>query len=1431
MVQALFDTGCDRSMVSQSFVQDLPEHFKRAYQPDKTHRMRTISGEVVTLDGLIRLTVYMGTNKFRPHVFLVGGDTDLIIGHDFMQKHAVYFVPHEGVVKYGGQAFKAMVGKAIPPTLTKCYRATVLKSVEIKRDAEKMVRVRIVPPADAEEWDASYGMLTGVPSTTTMRGLVLPRILTGKPLEYDVPVLNVSTRKRRFRQGETIAQWEPVNVMEGQSVVDESAKELPEHLQKLIDESDLETDEQREALSRTLSKFRKAFAGPGESLGRTHLVQHRIDTGDARPIKQQWRRTNPTADGVIKEQIISMGGEDVIEGSDSPWASPVVLVKKKSGEMRFCVDYRRLNAVTRKDSYPIPRIDESLEALGGSYWFITLDLKSGYWQVPMHPDDKEKTAFITKHGLFQFKVLPFGLTCAPATFERLMDKLLRGLTWRTCLVYIDDVMVFGKTFKETLENFEEVLGRLQGADLKLKPSKCSLFRREVEFLGHRVSGEGIKTDPSKCDRVANWPQPKQLEDVRSFLGLAGYYRRFVPNYSHIASPLTGLTKKNVKFHWDEEQAHAFAALKRALTSSPILGFPRDGTFEGEEGRYILDTDASGTGLGAVLSQIQEGEERVIAYGSHTMSTSQRNYCTTRRELLAVVVFVQQYCHYLGGSRRFTLRTDHASLTWLRNMKGKTDVGLLNRWLLILDEYVFDTIHRPGVNHGNADALSRTLTKRCPSTYVGCPACYGNESEVVSPDEEYMHCHARKAELAEGPLALNKLPQMAVVRTHSKAKAQGLVATPTTPYLVKGRSEKSEVVESSDTDDWETPQAADSLVLSSSSGDDTVKEADDGLSTEGQGSGSPSGDSDDLNLLVTSWTPRRVVKEQKSDPIIAYFRDLKLAGGAKPRWGDLLSHSTPYIALWQKWDELRINRQGVLLRVVRPNATSGLLTRRVQMVVPTGLVRPLLVLLHDHKLAGHGGVVRTAELVKQRYYWPNYRREIKHWVKQCVPCQIRRKSKTHTAPMRTVPAEHSGFRVAIDVLSITPKSTEGYDCVLVLTDQTSKWVEAWPMIGHKTEQIAKILCTEYFCRYGPPTFLHSDQGKEFNSKLMFELCRLMECKKTRTTPYHPQSDGQTERYNRTLCEYLRAYVSKSQGEWAKYLPYALFSYRVTPHSSTGVAPCQLWNVAPMRWPTGVLYSDVVKRPVCTQEYAKCVEQAVQMVTHIALKRLKKAALRQKYYYDRRASRWVPKRGMWVWRVFPSRVGTKLSPRKEGPFLVLSLVSPLNVLIQRGPGKTQFLVHINDLEEAFGFENERLFKKWIKPRKKDRLPELLANAPDPILLLSVSENSADTDSEACIQVVGAPIPKSSEGEKECRSQETSGSVETSASLESSGDKDTGGRAETRHRLQEELLKARTADEAEVCKAVERQGPVTRSRTRVYTRRSVRTAQSRYARYLTR
>ena len=472
-------------------------------------------------------------------------------------------------------------------------------------------------------------------------------------------------------------------------------------------------DDQRRALLQLLAKNSDVFAWTDLDLGYTEAVKHRIPVTSEVPIAQPYRRIPPSQFEDVRQHIQELADKGVIRPSSSPYASPIVIVRKKDGSIRLCVDYRKLNAITRRDAFPLPRIDETLDAIGGASFFSTLDLASGYHQVAMHEDDQEKTAFTTPFGLWEFKRMPFGLSGAPATFQRLMQSSMNDLVLRILLVYLDDVLVFSRDFKEHLKRLETVFTRLRQIGLKLNPEKCRFGARNVNYLGHVISEEGIATDPGKISAVNDWPTPKTTRELRSFLGLASYYRRFVSKFADIARPLHQVTAKanadhgyskkkpvSIASYWNRECQLAFNALKSALTTTPVLGYA-DFSLP-----FQLEVDASFSGLGAILSQEQPEGRRVIAYASRSLRPNERNmnnYSSFKLELLGLKWAVtEKFRGYLLGAQ-CTVVTDNNPLSHLQSAK----LGAIEqRWAAELALFDLHIKYRPGKLNTNADALSR-----------------------------------------------------------------------------------------------------------------------------------------------------------------------------------------------------------------------------------------------------------------------------------------------------------------------------------------------------------------------------------------------------------------------------------------------------------------------------------------------------------------------------------------------------------------------------------------------------------------------------------------------------------------------------------------------------------------------------------------------------
>lgn len=556
-------------------------------------------------------------------------------------------------------------------------------------------------------------------------------------------VVNTTPHRVRIRQGRTIALLERVDVAVAEPaanapVIRQVSEMTPAELQERHASQDKEeeialaivtqitsqdpsisairTPSQRKLVLDAMLPYTHLFDDRNLGAARhgEEVVEHQINTGTHPPIYQHARRQPPALEAAIDAEIAAGKAAGIIKDSCSPWSSPIVMVRKKDGKWRMCIDYRRVNAVTVADVYPLPPIDQMLYNMGGAKVFSTMDLQSAYNQIVVAPEDREKTAFIHRSGLYEFIRMPFGLRNAPSTFQRFMNMMLASGSAQLrsyVMAYLDDVVVFSKTVEEHAAQLQAVLSMLSRHGLKVKLSKCSFAVTRTKYLGHILDGDGVRVDPDYVRAVADMPAPSNVKEIQSFLGLTGYYRRFISSYAVLAAPLYALLKKDVTWVWGDAQARAVSQLKQALTSASVLAMP-DYTK-----RFIVQTDASTYGVGAVLAQIHEHEgksvERPIAYVSRSLKAAEKNYSVTHLELLAVMFAVKQFRHYVLGSD-FLIQTDHRALHGLMN---STDLsGRMQRWLTTLQEYQpFEIAYRKGKVNGNADCLSRLPLPRDAST--------------------------------------------------------------------------------------------------------------------------------------------------------------------------------------------------------------------------------------------------------------------------------------------------------------------------------------------------------------------------------------------------------------------------------------------------------------------------------------------------------------------------------------------------------------------------------------------------------------------------------------------------------------------------------------------------------------------------------------------
>lgn len=478
-----------------------------------------------------------------------------------------------------------------------------------------------------------------------------------------------------------------------------------------------------------------------QKIGRTDQVMHVIDTGDAKPIKQRHYTMSPARQKLVEEELDKMLDLDIVEPSKSPWSAPIVLLDKPDGSRRFCINFKALNAVTKPDAYPLPKVTHILDRLRDARYLSSLDIKSAFWQIPLDPDSKEKTAFtVPGRGLYHFNAMPFGLHNAPATWQRFIDSVLGPELEANVFVYLDDIIVVSSNFEKHLEVLDKVLKRLRDAKLTINKAKCKFCRSELKYLGYMIDSEGLRVDPDKVESILKIPPPKNAKEVRQFVGTASWYRRFIPDFSTRLYPLTCMLKKGKKFEWTVDTQTSWDDIRSCLIKSPILSCPNF------DKPFTIACDASGVGLGAVLSQESETGEVVVAYASRTLSRGEQNFSATERECLAVLWAIEKFRPYVEGTK-FTVITDHFSLLWLYNLKDPQ--GRLARWALRLQPYDFTLVHRKGKDNVVPDMLSRL-----PSREGGPqnePVHVNSVDEVrVDPDLKDKWHHKMVSAIQENP---------------------------------------------------------------------------------------------------------------------------------------------------------------------------------------------------------------------------------------------------------------------------------------------------------------------------------------------------------------------------------------------------------------------------------------------------------------------------------------------------------------------------------------------------------------------------------------------------------------------------------------------------------------------------------------------------------
>ena len=1175
-VNAVLDTGAGPNLIKESL---LPNDWQRyAQRVQSLPRIRDANNRRLSVEGTIAMIVDVGGQRLKAS-FLVCKDLAVpaILGCAFIQRFVEAILPQENkvVLKYGGA-----VAIQSRKTSTVALIETPPRSIDHplpwkKKDVTRTGLVKLVKPVTIPPYSESLihvrcaktGILNVTPAERLMRKrkASVPYGIIDAPYRanFKMKIANFSRKKVTLRKGTIvgIADERPDFVICPFATERSTRKEnITPEPESWIGEANLDHLEEK-LKKRVITLLRKYATVCDGRLGTIKGVHHRIDIiPGAKPIYQQPYRCGIERRKAEEAEVQRMLQAGVITPSNAEWASPVILVPKPDGSLRFCIDYRKLNSITIRDSYPMPRMDECIDSLGSATVFSTLDCNSGYWQLPVATKDQDKTTFTCHAGSYKFLRLPFGLRNAPATFQRAMDILLSKVRWKYVLVYLDDIIIFSNGNDEHMKHLETVLGILREAGATLRLPKCELFKREVKYLGHIIRPGKLAIYGRNLEAITKALPPKNKTQLRSFLGMCNVYRRFVKGFTLIAHPLTRKVCKDQPESWDhlsDEELRAFDQLKRNLVTAPILALPRDGY------AYTLDTDASEYQLGCCLLQEQpEGALHPIGYWSRTLTSAEKNYSPTEKECLAIVWAVQHLRPYLEG-QRFTIRTDHDALKWLLNLRDPR--GRLARWSLRLQEFDYEVVYKQGKTHALADGPSRLLTEGLDTSHF----------------DDDIPCLPRYSK--------------ALLRARSTGTNRSVWAQPKTEVNSVLLTRRDIMHSPISIDEMLSEQAADEYC---------------------------------------QWARREMDRDTQ---------------GKSP---------------------FAINQHGVLTR-------KSTLDGSLQIVVPSSLRQRLLEIAHCAPTSGHPGRAKLYQTMRRVFYWPSMTVDIHHLVENCAPCaKNRMKEQKNVYPMRLFTATKPLEYIAMDILGPLPRTRHGMRFILVITDRFTKLTKTVALRTITSLAVAKAFCKSWVFNHGIPKVLLTDNGTQFTASFFRNVCRILGIHKVFTAEYHPQTNGQAERFNRTIVAAIRNYVSDSQRDWDEWLEPLTYAYNTQVHRSTGTTPFDLVlsrHPPPLLVEQGMLDHKPNER--ARDRRARMSQAKLEFLLRLrevltkARDNLTKTQQRYKKNFDARIRARLQnlQPGSYVYREVPEHpegVNPKLASPVEGPYQVLANEWPTVVIDVRG-----------------------------------------------------------------------------------------------------------------------------------------------------------------------
>ena len=1170
---ALFDTGCVANIISaRRFMEWRNMVGFTSRNPvvlNTSDQLYSANWNPISMQGEVLLNFEIGDLRFVDVPFLIqvdDGAEDICLGKPFLdlcdgfslmsdslaitkkiESRHVQFRPFEDEINAPVTAVSDLVPDCYRSD-TQHFRVICAKDTVIPPDAYGTIPVRVIYPnrPKLKDMEDAYVLEPHPGVAEALNITMFPALVTPSQVQI-IPVLNDQYDEVNIKKGEEIGLaslvWNPPEApislhrryqrmsaipppppISNGIPLKKRYEFLDENLQ--LDEGDL-AENHKSDLKRLIYAYADLISTGDTDIGRTNLATHEIDTGSHSPICQKPYRVEFKNRHVIEEEVEKMLSIDLIEPARSPWSSPVVLIPKKDGSVRFCVDFRKLNAVTVRDTFPLPRIDDIIPLLGKKKFFVGLDLASGYWQVPMSDskDSKNKTTFTCHVGTFRFKYMPFGGMNAPATFQRLMQQVLGSQYNKNVFCYLDDILVTGETWSELMEELQEVFRKLRGANLKLKLKKCEWGKTHIEYLGHLLEHDGYSPKQKKVQAILEKSKPKTMKELRGLIGMFGFYAKFIPHYTELMRPLHHLLKEKTytPTKWNHECEESLGKLKKAITEAPVLAFPD------QELPFKLYADASAEAIGAVLTQVQNGEEHPIAYYSRALNTSEMNYSNTDRECLACLAALRHFYAILYGCK-VTVYSDHMAAVWLHRQENPTKRAAI--FQDHLRQEIFWTVeHVSGKDNPVADFLSRFLDLESKSA----PA----EGDSVTVPEIMVQVPKMVQVVTRGQKAKQEAEDSAADNPNTQKQEE----------VVKSEPEDGLSDFSSDSEDEELLEINLAPARPVPTVPNPMLVKDELVSTETDPESDPN---------WPFWTNEfldRLREEQNNDPVLSHI--FKYLDDPKHIPEDTSIRKR--YNHWLKGARNRYSRNSANLLVFDNFYASN---DDLKIVVPGSMQEEILCHYHGPEFVGHTGKDKLVERLKRRFFWKGMATTVNNHIDHCKPCLQFKKSAVF-APMLPIKCSKPWQIIHVDLHGPLPRTEDGNTHILGFIDSLTRFAIAKPVSELTAERVAQIYLDEVVWKFGPAQCIFSDQGKQFTSQLLREIAKLYHTKPLVTAPYTPRANGKIERFWGSISTNLKIYAGEFGDTWDESLPMIVYAYNTSQARSTKFSPHEaLFGVKPL-----------------------------------------------------------------------------------------------------------------------------------------------------------------------------------------------------------------------------------------------------------------------------